>query len=114
MNLDSPERLKLLVKEHPFGGGKVWLRKLTIAKWRELVKARQEIVKSESDEKDGFTWGALSLSQQLCDADGKLVYDTDEWRQRLATELSADEMAELLIAAHTWSGVAANQEQKKS
>lgn len=112
MNLDTPERLKSLIKEHPWNGQTLRFRKLTIAKWKELVKAREAMVKDEGDEGGGFAWGALSLSQQLCDESGCLVCDTDEWRKRLASELSANEMESLLTEAHTWSGIIAGEAKK--
>lgn len=112
MQLDSPERLKTLITSRPFGGGTIWLRKLTNAERRRLVKAREEMVPSEDAEAEGIAWGALALSKQLCDADGKLVYDSDEWRAKLANDLTPDEMADLLTAAAEWS--LRGGEQKKS
>jgi hypothetical protein len=114
MKFDTPERLKALVTAKDWNGQTLHFRKLTVSQWRELVKAREQIVKDETNEKDGFTWGALSLSKQLCDQAGTLVCDTDDWRERLAGELSADEMADLLTFAHTHSGVWGGSEQKKS
>lgn len=114
MNLESPERLKAIIKPHECSLGTLYLRKLTIAEWRLLRKQREVIVKSEDDERDGFVWGALALSKQLCDEGGNRIYDTDEWRAKF-TELSASEMGDLLLAATEWTGVVTREgEQKKS
>lgn len=115
MIFDDPTRLKTLVKEYDFHGQKLYLRKLSVAEWRRLIALRAELVKADSDQKGGFAWGSHALSKQLCDEAGKLLCDSDEWRQKLESNLSADEMEDLLLAAHEWSGVWSRaDEQKKS
>lgn len=104
MILDSPERIRAIVKPFPWNGQSLYLRKMTVAQWKDLLKLRAEKVRDENDEQGGFAWGAVALSKQLCDEFGQLIYDNDSARNQLE-QLSADEMAGLLTAACVWSGV---------
>lgn len=116
MNLDSPERIRAHVKPHPWYGETIYLRRLSVEESRRLFKAREQMVRDEpvpegeaaisqwlstlrDDERDGWSWAALVLSKTLCDKNGALTHDTDEHRERLATKLNDEEIAELLTAA---------------
>lgn len=116
MKLDSPERLKALVKPHVWHGDTLHFRKLSVAEWRRLSARRKEIVGSEDDAAGGLAWGALVLSKMLCDGDGKLTDDSDGSRLALE-ELANDEMFDLLKVGLVWSGIwaeKADADQKKS
>ena len=104
MRFDSPERIKALVTAHPWHGETLHFRKVTVSQWRDLVKDREQRVKSEDADKDGFDWFALLLSKHLCDEAGNLTHDSDEKRAEF-NALSPDELAELGLAALGWSGL---------
>lgn len=112
MNLNSPERLKALVKEHQWSGGTLYLRKMTVLQWRDISKARKDYVSDETDEIGGFRWAALALSKQVCDESGALTCDSDDGREQFLG-LSPEELQSLLLAAHEWSGVWRPQEEQK-
>ena len=112
MNLNSHERLKSLVKECKWHDQILHVRKLTVAKWRDLTEERPQAVKDDNDEEGGIWWSAKVLSQCLCDSSGTLTHDSLDKRKELE-QLSPAEIEDLLRLALTWSGVW-KEDQKKS